>query len=94
MNSINRNFTRESFTPLELISQREDGKQQLAVVSHHPNESIEMFELLQKDGWMLEWKGCVDVDGKYYFNDVSLDMYGNFYASHMFESDFSMLKSW
>ena len=52
-----------------------------------------MFELLQKDGWMLEWKGCVDVDGKYYFNDVSLDMYGNFYASHMFESDFTMISA-
>ena len=75
------------------LVQREDGKQQLAVVSHHPNESIEMFELLEKDGWVLEWKGCVDVDGKYYFNDVSLDMSGNFYATHMFESDFSMISA-
>ena len=39
------------------LVQREDGKQQLAVVSHHPNESIEMFELLEKDGWVLEWRG-------------------------------------
>ena len=75
------------------LVQREDGKQQLAVVSHHPNESIEMFELLEKDGWVLEWRGCVDVDGKYYFNDVSLDMSGNFYATHMFESDFSMIRA-
>ena len=75
------------------LVQREDGKQQLAVVSHHPNESIEMFELVEKDGWVLEWKGCVDVDGKYYFNDVSLDTSGNFYASHMFESDFSMISA-
>ncbi len=52
-----------------------------------------MFELLEKDGWVLEWKGCVDVDGKYYFNDVSLDMSGNFYASHMFESEFSMISA-
>ena len=75
------------------LVQREDGKHQLAVVSHHPNESIEMFELLEKDGWVLEWRGCVDVDGKYYFNDVSLDMSGNFYATHMFESDFSMIRA-
>ena len=52
-----------------------------------------MFELLEKDGWVLEWRGCVDVDGKYYFNDVSLDMSGNFYATHMFESDFSMIRA-
>jgi hypothetical protein len=75
------------------LVQREDGKLQLAVVSHYPNESIEMFELLEEDGWLLEWKGCVDVDGKYYFNDVSLDMSGNFYASHMFESNFSMISA-
>ena len=75
------------------LVQREDGKLQLAVVSHYPNESIEMFELVEKNGWMLEWKGCIDVDGKYYFNDVSLDTSGNFYASHMFESDFSLMSA-
>ena len=63
------------------LVQREDGKLQLAVVSHYPNESIEMFELLENNDWMLEWRGCIDVDGQYYFNDVSLDTYGNFYAS-------------
>ena len=47
------------------LVQREDGKQQLAVVSHYPNESIEMFELVEKNGWVLEWKGCVDVDGQF-----------------------------
>jgi len=75
------------------LVQRGDGKLQLAVVSHYPNESIEMFELVKKNGWMLEWKGCIDVDGKYYFNDVSLDTSGNFYASHMFESDFSLMSA-
>ena len=75
------------------LVQRDDGKLQLAVVSHYPNESIEMFELVDKNGWMLEWKGCIDVDGQYYFNDVSLDRSGNFYASHMFESDFSLLSA-
>ena len=75
------------------LVQREDGKLQLAVVSHYPNESIEMFELVKRNGWALEWKGCVDVDGLYYFNDVSLDTSGNFYASHMFESDFSIMSA-
>jgi len=75
------------------LVEREDGKQQLAVVSHYPGESIEMFELIKEDGWTLEWKGCIDVDGLYYFNDVSLDKSGNFYASHMFESDFSMMRA-
>ncbi len=75
------------------LVQRGDGKLQLAVVSHYPNESIEMFELVKKNGWLLEWKGCIDVDGKYYFNDVSLDTSGNFYASHMFESDFSLMSA-
>ena len=77
---------------IDLI-QRQDGKQQLAVVSHYPNESIEMFELVKKNGWSLEWRGCVNVDGQYYFNDVSLDTSGNFFASHMFESDFSMIQA-
>ena len=77
---------------IDLI-QRKDGKLQLAVVSHYPNESIEMFELFEKNNWMLEWKGCIDVDGQYYFNDVSLDTSGNFYASHMFESDFSLMRA-
>ena len=75
------------------LVQRDDGKLQLAVVSHYPNESIEMFELIKNDGWALEWKGCIDVDGQYYFNDVSLDTSGNFYASHMFDSDFSMIRA-
>ena len=75
------------------LVQRDDGKMQLAVVSHYPIESIEMFELIEKNGWVLEWKGCIDVDGQYYFNDVSLDASGNFYASHMFESDFSIISA-
>ena len=74
---------------IDLI-QREDGRHQLAVVSHYPKESVEMFELKEKDGWMLEWMGCVNVDGLYYFNDVSLDKRGAFYATHMFDPDTSI----
>ena len=77
---------------IDLI-QRDDGRFQLAVVSHHPKESIEMFELTENNGWMLEWKGCIDVHGQYYFNDVSLDTAGNFYATHMFDSDFSLIQA-
>ena len=77
---------------IDLI-QRDDGRFQLAVVSHHPKESIEMFELIENNGWVLEWKGCIDVDGQYYFNDVSLDTAGNFYATHMFDSDFSLIRA-
>ena len=73
---------------LDLV-QRQDGRFQLAVVSHYPTETIEMFELKENDGWILEWKGCVDVEGQYYFNDVSLDKSGNFYATHMFDTEFS-----
>ena len=39
----------------------------------------------------LEWKGCINVENKYYFNDVSLDDSGNFYATHMFDSNYSMV---
>ena len=82
-----------SFGPhgLDLV-QRKDGKLQLAVVSHYPKESIEMFELKEREGWMLEWKGCVNAEGQYYFNDVSLDTSGNFYATHMFDPDFSLAR--
>ena len=69
---------------------RQDGRLQLAVVSHYPTETVEMFELKENNGWILEWKGCVDVEGQYYFNDVALDTSGNFYATHMFNTEFSL----
>ena len=76
---------------LDLVK-RQDGRLQLAVVSHYPTETVEMFELKENNGWILEWKGCVDVDGQYYFNDVSLDKSGNFYATHMFNTEFSLAR--
>jgi len=81
-----------SFGPhgIDLI-ERHDGRWQLAVVSHMPYESIEMFELVKQDGWTLQWKGCVNVDGQYYFNDVALSPEGGFYATHMFAKETSML---
>ena len=39
----------------------------------------------------LEWKGCINIENQYYFNDVSLDDDGNLYATHMFDSNYSMI---
>lgn len=90
-----RNCTRDHNIPfgphgIDLIT-RKDGRYQLAVVSHYPTESVEMFELQHDENWFLEWKGCINVENKYYFNDVSLDDSGNFYATHMFDSNYSMV---
>ena len=57
---------------LDLL-ERNDGKLQLAVVSHLPNERVEMFEIIKDgDGWSGVWRGCVSTHEKYYLNDVSL----------------------
>ena len=90
-----RNCTRDKSIPfgphgIDLIT-RKDGRHQLAVVSHYPTESIEMFELQYDENWVLEWKGCINIENQYYFNDVSLDDDGNFYATHMFDSNYSMI---
>ena len=76
---------------IDLIK-RDDGRFQLAVVSHYPYESIEMFQLIQDQDWYLEWKGCINLNEKYYFNDVALDREGNFYATHMFAKDYSLVR--
>ncbi len=75
---------------LDLL-ERNDGKLQLAVVSHLPNERVEMFEIIKDDdGWSGIWRGCVSTQEKYYLNDVSLKKDGSFYASHMFDIDLSL----
>jgi len=75
---------------LDLVK-RADGKLQLAVVSHLPDERVEMFEIIEhQDGWAAVWKGCVSTNEEYYLNDVSLRPDGSFYASHMFDIDLSM----
>ena len=89
------NCTRDQNIPfgphgIDLIT-RKDGRYQLAIVSHYPTESVEMFELHHNENWFLEWKGCINVENEYYFNDVSLDDTGNFYATHMFDSNYSMI---
>ena len=75
------------------LVKRKDGQYQLAVVSHVPDERIEMYKLFKEDQtWNLEWKGCVSTENKYYLNDVSLTDSGSFYATHMFPRNFSMEK--
>lgn len=73
------------------VVQRSDGRWQLAVVSHVPYESIEMFELVNNGQWALEWKGCVKAEGLYYFNDVALTPQGKVFATHMFDKGTSIL---
>ena len=86
----------EIFGPhgIDLV-QREDGSYQLGVINHYPDETIEMFELVQKaeqDTWSFVWRGCVEVPEKYYLNDVALKKDGTFYVSHMYSRDITMTK--
>ena len=86
----------EIFSPhgIDLV-QREDGSYQLGVINHYPNETIEMFELVQKaeqDTWSFVWRGCIEVPEKYYLNDVALKKDGTFYVSHMYSRDITMTK--
>ena len=77
------------------LVQREDGSYQLGVINHYPDETIEMFELVQKsedDTWSFVWRGCIEVPEKYYLNDVALKKDGTFYVSHMYSRDITMTK--
>ena len=86
----------EIFGPhgIDLV-QREDVSYQLGAINHYPNETIEMFELIQeskKDTWSFVWRGCIEVPEKYYLNDIALKKDGTFYASHMYSRDITMTK--
>ena len=86
----------EIFGPhgIDLV-QRKDGSYQLGAINHYPDETVEMFELVQKseqDTWSFVWRGCVKVPEKYYLNDVALKKDGTFYASHMYSRDITMTK--
>ena len=67
------------------LVQRTDGRYQLAVVDHLNQESVEMFELIKRKNWELDWKGCIKPSKDKYLNDVSLTKDGNFYVSHMYD---------
>jgi hypothetical protein len=75
------------------LVQRDDGRFQLAVVSHIPHESVEMFELSKvsdQEAWIFTWRGCVLVPKVNHINDVSLASDGSFYVSHMAPHGFSV----
>ena len=75
---------------IDLIK-RKDGSFQLGVISHYPNETIEMFELIKiNNEWSLIWRGCINVPYEYYFNDISLKEDGEFFASHMYKRDITL----
>ena len=90
------NCTRSSFifSPHGIdINQRTDGSYQLAAVNHMPNETIEMFELIQdKDNWSLHWNGCIKAPAHGYFNDVALRADGSFFVSQMYDKETSLLE--
>jgi hypothetical protein len=68
------------------LTQRRDGRWQLAVINHGQRESVEMFELQGNSGqWTLAWRGCVVPTDGIYMNDVALMHDGGFVASHMFD---------
>ena len=71
---------------IDLI-QRYDGKFMLAVINHLPNESIELYELIESDTIELIWRGCIDAPNNKYFNDVALKTDGSFYITHMYDFD-------
>ena len=73
------------------LKQRTNGKWQLAVINHHPRETIEIYELIEdKEEWKLVWRGCVTVPPANYLNDVSLSSDGSFYVSHMYDHSFTV----
>ena len=90
--SVCRNSSNKDFGPHGIdLTERKDGRFQLAVINHYPNESIEMFELILSEdddrGWELIWRGCIKVPEHYYFNDIALKSDGSFFASHMYSRD-------
>ena len=77
---------------IDLIK-RNDGRYQLGVINHYPNESIEMFEMIKKENsWYMVWRGCIDVPHEFYFNDISLRKNGSLYASHMYHRDITLIE--
>ncbi|HIK80887.1 MAG TPA: hypothetical protein EYF94_08125 [Porticoccaceae bacterium] len=77
---------------IDLIK-RHDGRLQLAVVSHIPHESVEMFELspsFDEKSWTLTWRGCAIAPEVNHLNDVSLATDGSFYVTHMAPHDFTI----
>lgn len=61
------------------------GEQVLYVVNHGGRESIEMFELADRDGaTRLTWRGCALAPEDGFFNDVAVLASGEFRVSQMY----------
>lgn len=86
---------------IDLI-QRNDGRYQVAVVTHGPMEAVDMFELVAEEGhethlagvepipWRLVWRGCVEAPSVNFFNGVAVAPDGSFFVTHMHGRDFSL----
>lgn len=82
-----------AFAPhgLDLV-QRQDGAWMLLVVNHGGRESIELFELADRDGQIsLNWRGCAEGPDQAFFNDVVGRRDGGFFATHMYPRDSQIL---
>lgn len=66
------------------LAQRESGEWQLLVVNHGGRESVEFFRLDEvRDGYRLQWRGCVVLPGDSFLNDVAALPEGGFLVTHM-----------
>ncbi|MGK0473076.1 MAG: hypothetical protein ACJAR0_003568 [Candidatus Azotimanducaceae bacterium] len=77
------------FSPHGLsLRSRTDGTYQLAITNHLPEETIELFELIQNEAsWGLVWRGCVTAPSNTLLNDVALTLSGEFYTTEMYNAD-------
>jgi sugar lactone lactonase YvrE len=78
-----------AFSPhgIDLV-QRTDGRWQLLVVNHGGRESVELFEVDDRDGRLsLLWRGCAVGPELAAFNDVVGRRDGGFYVTHMMPND-------
>ena len=73
------------------LTEREDGRQMVAVTNHFPKETVEFFELESTEaGYQLIWRGCVEsptVESgarQPMFNDLALTSDGGFYTTEMY----------
>lgn len=70
------------------LVRRGDLRWELLVVNHGGRESVELFELLDRNGgWHLEWRGCVVPPAGTFMNDVAGLPEGDFLVSDMFPRD-------
>ena len=76
----------ELFSPHGIDIQRlDDGTHALYVINHGGRESIEMFEVVERDARVrLIWRGCVIAPAHGYFNDLVVLGNGDFWVSQMF----------